>query len=265
MSSRAFHGAGPDRRARCGAAASDTPAIGGDQPGKGPQEERRDVRIRQVAAVEVVKPFPLSRRMRLLLLFVLVGLQACSSLEPAGGDSSTFTYSPYAAPGQPSLERVTLAPQIADVPQIGTSGSGQSAAYEHLPRPVMENLVGPGRVCRGGLRVEVLAGERAVISNASIWIQGGGVDLLLEAWIYELPRDEAFLRSAGFVTLPGMGEVERIEITRPHPTGPRYSYVIDARRVPTFGRWGVSSTRFEGTVADLAALARIAVDDAGGC
>lgn len=205
--------------------------------------------------------------MRLILPFVLVGLQACASLEPAGGESSTFTYSPYAAPGQPNLERVTLAPQIADTPQPATLVSGQSASYEHLPRPVMENLIGPGRVCRGGLRVEVLPGERAVISNASIWIHGDGVDLLLETWIYELPRDEAFLRSAGFVTVPGLGEVERIEITRPHPTGPRYSYVIDTRRAAMFGRWGVSSTRFGGTEADLADLARIAVDGAGagGC
>jgi len=203
--------------------------------------------------------------MRLLLPLVFVALQACSALEPTGGEASAFTYSPYAAASQPNPERVILAPRITDTPQPPIASSAGTESYQHLPRPVIENLVGPGRVCRDGLRVELFPGEREVTSNASIWIYGGDIDLLVESWIYELPRDQDFLRSTGFVTVPGLGEVERIEITRPNPTGPRYAYVINTQRVAMFRRLGVSSTSFEGTEADLASLARIARDRTGDC
>lgn len=176
-----------------------------------------------------------------------------------------FSYSPYAPASQPNPERVTLAPQANDSPRPPTAASASNGSYEHLPRPVIENLVGPTRVCKAGLLVEVLSGERAVTSHASIWIHGGTTDLMLEAWSYELPRDQDFLRSIGFVTVPGLGEVERIEITRPNPTGPRYSYIIDTPPPAMFRRWGASSTSFDGTEADLISLIRIVRREAGDC
>lgn len=135
-------------------------------------------------------------------------------------------------------------------------------SYDHLPRPTSESLAGPTDVCEGDLYVHVLAGERAEMSNASIWIHSGAVGLTLDAWICTLPRDEEFLRSEGLVSLPSLREVERTEITRPNSTGLFYNYVIDTG---PFSRWGVGSVSFDGTQAGLAALARIAKPEPGTC
>jgi hypothetical protein len=151
---------------------------------------------------------------------------------------------------------VELSPQVTPPPQPPVF------VNPGLPPP-HRLITGPARVCRGGLAVQIVAGEQADESNNAIVVIDGDGGFSVETWTGPLPRDVSTVRPAGTVRVPGLGEVERIHTTPPQDV----AYVIRNAPGAGFDRWIVRAARFDGGPRDLALLSRISRTgaDLSGC
>jgi hypothetical protein len=153
---------------------------------------------------------------------------------------------------------VELSPQITPppIPPVFTNPG--------LPPPRPRRTEGPARVCRDQLAVEILAGEQLDETNRALAVFGPDSDFSVEVWNYQLPRDADFIQAAGTVSVPGLGQLERIEITAPGHGPSQFAYVIPNRPGASFDRWAVIAGRFDGSPRDLARVSR-AGGDLSGC
>ena len=193
---------------------------------------------------------------------LLLVLSGCAALEPAGGARTVYVPSPYGSGSQPDPMAVELSPQVTPPPPMPPVFVNPG-----LPPPRARRIDGPARICRDRLAVEIVAGERLDESNSALVVLGPNGGFSLEAWNYQLPRDADLLRAAGTVSVPGLGDLERIEITAPGQGRSTLAYVIRNTQGASFDRWAVLAGSFDGTANDLALLSRVSRTgvDLSGC
>lgn len=200
--------------------------------------------------------------------FVVIAftLYGCASLEPAGGALSTFVYSPYAPAGQPNPMRIevdTTSHAMSPSPELPIAGPLPAPNVDvHPLRPSIRHLSGPVRICKWGMSVDVLGNEKAFEDNPSVSINGDGFRFTVEGWSHEFPRDQAYIKHAGHVSLPDGREAELFALAQSDPTYPRFAYVFGGGPNSLFAEWSVRSADFDGSKKDFTWLSRAKFGDA---
>lgn len=142
---------------------------------------------------------------------------------------------------------------------LALAASPPAGAIPAAPRP-MHTYYGPIRICTPLFAFDVRAGEGYWDTGREQIVRFGRHSFTFgEPWdLLDGPQYRDFVRPMGTLDVPGIGTLERVELTARNHGGPYIVYLYDTGYRGPGGKMQIRSDLFDGSDRDLALFERLA-------
>jgi hypothetical protein len=141
---------------------------------------------------------------------------------------------------------------------LALAASTPAHAIPAAPRPI-HSYYGPIRICTPLFAFDVQAGEGYWDTGREHIVRFGRHHFTFgERWSLDGPQHRDFVRPMGTLDVPGIGTLERVELTARNDGGPRIVYLYDTRERQLYPKVQIASDLFDGSDRDVARLERLA-------
>jgi hypothetical protein len=150
---------------------------------------------------------------------------------------------------------------LAPVALIAVGAPSPAGAIPPAPQPLY-SYYGPIRACTPHFAFDVRAGEAYVHSGQDHHVRIGRHTFAFgEPWYLDGPQHRDFVNPMGTLDVPGLGRLERVQLTARNGGGPYIAYLYDTGYRGPGHKVVIRFGPFDGSDRDIAWLQRLAVGE----